>query len=440
MTVSRRGRWRLLALSFVALLIWIGWSWYATRRHRAAMAAVDAAMASGRPGMAVRELNGIQAWTPHPDEVAYRLGVCEQARGRIRAAEGAWAGVAPGSAFSRHAILARLRLYHDTGRLAEAERLILEAADDPRNDRTYMLVLLVPIYAETGRIDDAERLIEARWRYFLENGGLTPEQSVKLVLLHIELTWRPPPVENLRLYLEQAGRLAPDDDRVWLGKANLALRTGALDEAGRRLDACRHRRPEDVPVWKARLRWAMASGAPAAAQEAILHIPAADVAPAQVHHLHAWLASRRGDVASERRGLERLIAIDPTDAATRDRLIRLATADGQTARAAGLERDRERVAGDLARYLRLYERTQPIRDAEELARLAARLGRRFEARAFLHLASSEEPEREDLRREWTRSEPGRVSDGSPGRSLAQVLASESGADTPIVAAPAEPGR
>ena len=35
-------------------------------------------------------------------------------------------------------------------------------------------------------------------------------------------------VENLRAYLDQASRLAPNDDRVWLGRASLALRTGDL--------------------------------------------------------------------------------------------------------------------------------------------------------------------------------------------------------------------
>ena len=49
--------------------------------------------------------------------------------------------------------------------------------------------------------------------------------------------------------------LAPDDDRVWLGKANLAIRTGMYDEAERWLAACLGRRPGDAPVWRARLNW-----------------------------------------------------------------------------------------------------------------------------------------------------------------------------------------
>ena len=35
---------------------------------------------------------------------------------------------------SRRALLARLRLFYDTGRCADAEQLIVDAANDPRND------------------------------------------------------------------------------------------------------------------------------------------------------------------------------------------------------------------------------------------------------------------------------------------------------------------
>ena len=51
---------------------------------------------------------------------------------------------------------------------------------------------------------------------------------------------------------------------------------------------------------------------------------------------------------------------------------------------------------------RLYERKQPIRDAVEMAQLAMRLGRQFEARGFLTVAISDDPNRQDLRRDLER--------------------------------------
>ena len=137
-------------------------------------------------------------------------------------------------------------------------------------------------------------------------GALEP--AIKLVRQHIELTLKPTPVETIRAALDQAARLAPEDDRVWLGRANLAIRTGAYDEAERWLDACLRRRPEDVPVWRARLSWGIATNRIDVVEQALTHLPAAESTPAQLHRLNAWLAAKRGDVATERRELERLVA------------------------------------------------------------------------------------------------------------------------------------
>ena len=61
-----------------------------------------------------------------------------------------------------------------------------------------------------------------------------------------------------------------------------------------------------------------------------------------------------------------------------------------------------------------------------MARLAERLGRRFEARGFLTLAISEDPEREDLRRDLRRMNQSSATVVEDGRTLAEVLAQEPG--------------
>ncbi len=232
----------MMMVFFAGALVWAGWSWSTSRRYRNAMAQVNAARAASQFELAASKLEQLLAWKTDSDEAAYMLGICEQSRGRNQAAEAAWARVPPGSAFTQRAILARMRLFHDTGRLAAAEQVVIDAANDPRNDRTTLLFLLVPFYVQLGRTDEAERIIEGRWEHLNETGEATPEQSIKFVRLHIELRAKAPSVESLRIYLDQVGRLAPDDDRVWLGRANLAIRTGSYDEAKRWLDACRIKR------------------------------------------------------------------------------------------------------------------------------------------------------------------------------------------------------
>jgi hypothetical protein len=343
MTRSRR-RWALpLALLFGAGLLWSGSVWWTARRYKAEMEQIESEVLAQRYALACRKIEQLLSWKADPNGgLIYLLGSCELARGRNQAAAEAWARVAPGSAFYEKAIRGRMRLLHDSGQLAAAERLVIDAANDPRNDKTSVMALLVPTYREQGRLDESERLIEARWNHLNGRGEGMLEPAVKLVRLHVEISEKPISVENTRAILEQAAKLAPDDDRVWLGRANLAIRTEDYNEAK----------------------------------------------PAQRHRWNAWLAVHRKDAVAERQELESLVAVDPSAAPALDRLAALATKDGQPGRAAELQGKRAEVDRLRTRYLKLHERTQPIRDAAELARLAEQLGRRFEARGFLTIAIS----------------------------------------------------
>jgi enediyne biosynthesis protein E4 len=196
---------------------------------------------------------------PGSDEAVYLLGICAQTQGRGQAALDILARVAPGSAFSYQAILARIGLCHDSGRFATAEQIIIDSAKDPRNERTDLRVLLVPIYGQLGRLDETLRLIEDQWEHLNNTDQGASERVIDLVRMHIEIDFKPNLVENVRTYLDQALQLAPDDNRVWLGRANLAIGTRDYDEAKRWLDACVKHRPEDHPVWRLRLVWGMAT-------------------------------------------------------------------------------------------------------------------------------------------------------------------------------------
>jgi enediyne biosynthesis protein E4 len=133
-------------------------------------------------------------------------------------------------------------------------------------------------------------------------------------------------------------------------------------------------------------------------QEAMTHLPPEEMTTPQLDRLNARLAVKRGEVETERRELERLLLADPADLTTAERLAQLADKDGKPARAAELRRQKGEIDQVRARYQRLYDRNQPIRDAVEMAQLAERLGRRFEARGYLTLAISDDPSRQDLRK------------------------------------------
>lgn len=393
MSKNRRRSRLLFALICGAGLGWGGWIWWSDHLYKSAMDEIEPDILAGRYTIACRKLDKLLSWYADSNGgIVYLLGSCELARGKTKAAGEAWLRVAPGSAFSERAIRGRMRLFHESGQFAAAEQLINDAALDTRNDRTALLVLLVPMFKELGRINEAEQLIEDRWKELNALGEGALEPAIKLVLEHIDLSLKVTSVETIGAILERASKLT-DDDRVWLGQANLAIRTGAYDEAQRWLNACQQRRSDDVSVWNARLTWAIATKQIDVVNKALTNIPTAQSNPAQLHRVRAWLAAQLGDVAAERRELELLVEADPAASTAFNRLAELAEKDGQPARAAELLRKKADIDLALTRYLKLHDRKQPIRNAVELARLAGQLGRRFEARVFLAIARSQETTR-----------------------------------------------
>jgi len=393
-------RWRALGVGLLvgAGLIFAGWIWWSDRRYKDATLEIEDQMARGRYSAACRNLEALLVRKADVNgRLRYLLGWCELARGHIEATEKAWASVVPGTEFSERAILGRMRLLQEDGRLAKAERLVSEAARDQRNNRTSLMVGLVPIMIDLGRLDEATELIEDRWEYLnaLGQGALDP--AIKLLLRHVELTTGAVAIDAVRTSLDEATKLAPDDDRVWLGRANLAIRTGDMRDAERWLDQCEKKRPDDRAVWRARLEWAMATDRIDAVERAMTHMPDVASLSADRHRINAWLAGHRGDFATERSELELLIAADPGDLSAFDRLIDLHKKGSQPALAAEVLQNRNAVRELLGRYMMLHGRKQPVRDAEELARIAEQLGRGFEARGFLTIAVFQEPGRKDLR-------------------------------------------
>ena len=172
-----------------ACLLFGGWIWWSDRREKNAMFEIEDQIAKGRYPAACRNLEALlERKADVNGELRYLLGWCELARGHIEASEKTWASVEPGTEFSERAILGRMRLWQENGRLAMAERLVSEAARDERNNRTSLMVGLVPILIDLGRQDEATELIEDRWEYLnaLGQGALDP--AIKLLLRHVEVT------------------------------------------------------------------------------------------------------------------------------------------------------------------------------------------------------------------------------------------------------------
>jgi tetratricopeptide (TPR) repeat protein len=198
---------------------------------------------------------------------------------------------------------------------------------------------------------------------------------------------------GLKGALEKAGQLAPQDDRVFLGKARLAIQGGRWDEASTWLGRCREA-CADAPVWRAWLEWARGSGRPAEAIEAAWRLGPGRLDPEDSLELQAWLAQQRGDIDAESSALERWLRLEPTATRALERLAELAHRVGRPDRVAELRRRKAEVERSMEAYRDRLWSEEPLRTAAEragLARLAEAAGRPHEARALYTWAIKADP-------------------------------------------------
>ena len=408
-----RPRWFGIGLALCLISSAVGWSvWKRRQEARLQLLLADARkeMAQGRYALARTALIDLLDRRPRWDEAAYELGVCEAARKRPLAAIEAWAQIPETSSLSGWAQVRRSRIEMDRGRWVDCEALLRSAAGrlgPHRAEARWGLVLLLRL---EGRFDEAKR--------WLEDGFDVMTDPVLTLQRLYKLDADPFPTEGVSQALDRAGRQAPDDDRVWLGRAHLAIRLGRFDEAKSWLDRCLARRPDDPVVWRMRLDWALAADRPAEVREALAHLPAGAEPEHRVWALRAWLAERRGDSVRELEALRRQLAANPADAIALERSAELERETGNATAAESLRRRKTELDEVRKSYARLISVAHPLEHAAELSELAGRLGRAFDARRWAALGSQagtagpiETPE------------PARSAEplSSPGATLADLL-------------------
>ena len=385
-------RWLLVILGVA--LVFASWgtarvvdSW----RYRASLEQAKGRIASGLPHEARRLLAESAARWPGEGEVRFLLGACEQALGRPDAAEAAWSRVPANSPFAGHAAMLRVRLLMKRDRFAAAEELLPAALRASGEHAIEARETLVHLFNLEGRFAEVRSLVQEGWDSYPDRFGLL-RQLANLDSIN------PFPIEKIGPALEKAAQNSPDDDRIWLGRANLAIRTGEFAKAKLWLDDCLRRRPRDAAVWKGRLDLALATGDVAGTREALGHLPPDGVPPEEVLALRAWFAARSGDQERERQALEKLLARSPGRVQAVERLAELELLAGRPESAARparkAELDRAKIHYEI---LVTKPSVEAVRHSVEMARLAEVLGRWFEARALWSVVLERSPSNREAR-------------------------------------------
>jgi hypothetical protein len=352
--------------------------WWQTTRYRAELARARREFRDGLVGTARARLVRLEARWPRRGEIEYWLGRCEMEAGNTEAAIAAWGRVPDDARQAPLAALARGRAASKVGRYGLAESCLERASRAGGHVGEQARQHLAWLHLITGRHDE--------YRSYLRREITHTREPSELLWLLWAIDHEPYIIEERRPILEGARNAAPDDDRVWLGLADLATRHGHFEEAGLWLDRCERTRPDDPVVWRARLDWAQAADRLDQAMRAARHLPAAALAQKRLLSLMAWFAARCGDRRAEREALEKLLAREPDEAAGFERLADLASQDGQSERLAELRRRKAVIDDARNRYRMLIDMSDRPSHAAELAAAAETMGRVFDARAWWALA------------------------------------------------------
>ncbi|MBX6316214.1 MAG: tetratricopeptide repeat protein, partial [Isosphaeraceae bacterium] len=379
--------WALIGLGGLAVGLGAARGFYVLWLDRQVEQA-GAEIAAGRFEAARERLRRIARARPSAEGVAYNLGLCEHRLGNTEAALAAWGRIAPGTELAARAAIARAWIWFERGHYAEAERVLTAVLESPQSGPEAAMVreLLVVLYRTEGRSSEIRPLLEWVWTLVIQAGSdprwEVVSRPLDLLRQYATVDLEPIPSESRRRTLAEAEQRVPEDDRVQLGLARLALSEGRYAEAERRLRGCEARRPADPAVAQAWLDWGLATGDSARAQAALGRLPDGWLDPAEVLALRAWFARQRKDFAAEQQALEQLAERDPGRTATLERLAELAVRAGEEPKARALRARKAEIDAIKDRYKAIYFRADVPTQAATLAGWAEALGRRFEARAW----------------------------------------------------------
>ena len=365
----------------------------AARRLQSELAHAREEMSAGLFALARARLTLLSAAHPDEPEIAYQLGHCEAARDRPDAALRNWVRIPADSRWAAPAALNFAQTALSLGRITEAEQVLRAAMGKASPELPFLRRTLLIIIGQQGRLSEARALIQNQWQVADPNGGSGLSDRLAMLREHVGLDFEPFPLEWNLAQLERESTSAREEDRraLALARAYLATRSGNFEGAKAGLLVCLERWPADPEVWKSWLDMAQAADQVDLATRALEHVPARTLDGPRILSLRAWFARARQDMPGERRWLKELIAVDPGRTSALTRLAELSLKSGDTREAEQLRREKTALDAAVDRFGRLYREDRYGDHLEELARLAERLGRWFEARAFWELVRITSP-------------------------------------------------
>ena len=370
-------RW-LWPVAVVAVLGWGAWLGVRAWTLRVELRRAEAEVSAGRFIAGRERLIALEQSRPDTrgGPADYWLGICEAALDRDSEALAAFGRLPKDHVFASAGAFLEARANVNRGRIRPAESRLVSILAHGYPDPQLLVPLLVRVYQIQGRFADVRRAYR-RWLR-------STEKPLEILRKLDNLDLGRHAFDGLRSALDRDAKLAPEDDRVWLGLARMAIAAGQWDEADRWITRCLLSR-EDGPAWHARLDGAIAADRPDEAARALAHLGPDEIEPTDRLAALAWLAGRGGDTRAERAAIEAWLAVEPTAPRAMVRLAEILQRDGESAAADRLRARKAAVDRAIDRYREILWSDDPIGDPTaclDLARSAESAGYLPEARAL----------------------------------------------------------
>jgi hypothetical protein len=393
--------WRRFGIVLVTLLVIAtvasaAGTWWSRRQLDAARHEI----ASGQMSAALSRLERV-SWLPRverSDEELFLLGMARWAAGRRQPALDAFARVPAGSEFESKAAMFQAEAAVLAGRLRMAEERLLRVVAATHETYVPALEWLERVYRLQARYNDVRTVMRKRC--------LIAEHPIAVLQELWRLDRGTVPIESIHAGLDELASAAngAEDDRIWLGRARLALLEGKLDEARSWLERCMasgqgSEQQTDSALWRAWLDWAAASEQASEVARALDRRAPFALTRAEAWSWRAWLLRHRGDAAGEESALERALELEPGQPQILERLAALAMDRKNAARLRAFRERKAAVDQALLDYdckLKAIradsgQALTPAAGFLDMAKLAEAAGRPFDALAWAKLAAGRDP-------------------------------------------------
>ena len=329
------------------------------------------------------------AWSEN-DETKYLKGLCEFSTGRPGDALGTWSLITPGTSFAADATLKAGEWLETQGELDLAEQTYRQAITPAGARSNEVRHALLQLLWQEGRLDEVRPLVRQNWQQQTRSLGPDASQTIANLRAHLSVDLEVFPVDHVRQKLSAAAAKNPQDIGVLIGLANIMTRSGQTPSANVIMQTLHQTKSDDPRVAHALFLYEMQQNHPERILSLLSKIKMNEMEPAALVQLASLLAARAGRLELQMQLLQNHLKTSPGDIRALEELAEALIQKGDKKAAAELRQKRAEL--DMARrtYGNLVASDFKA-NAEQMAELAARQGRWFEAIGFASIAARQEP-------------------------------------------------